>query len=352
MDQPISIAVDAMGSDLGPPEVVAGVGLFLKQKNTQAKVVLLGDEAELEEALKNEKILDHPRVSIFPTSEVIGMDEKPIQSIRLKKDASLVRAVELVKMGSCAAAVSCGNTGSLMACSTLRLRPLDGVSKPALATVWPSKDNHFVVLDAGANPQCKVENLVHYAVLGSLYAQNGLGITKPRVGLLSIGTEEGKGTDLTTQTHQALRKLGEQIHYVGMVEGFQLFNNDVDVVVTDGFTGNIILKTCESLYKMMKGLMKEEIKSNPLRLLGAACLGGAFKSARKRLDPDRYGGAPMLGLRGMVIKAHGSSNRHAISNAIAIAARVVEKDFRQQAQEAVAIANRQIKSMELSVSEP
>lgn len=340
MDVPFTIALDAMGSDMGPEEVVAGAAIAINENFTPAGILLVGREDDLQAAVKKARMVDHPRLNTFDASEVIGMDEKPIQSLKQKRDSSLVRAIELVKLGTCSAAVSCGNTGSLMACSTLRLRPLEGVSKPALATVWPSKDTHFVLLDAGANPQCKAENLAQYAVLGSRYAQAALGIERPRVGLLSIGTEEGKGTDLTAHAHEMLKSLDEDlIHYCGLVEGFQLFDNYVDVVVTDGFTGNIVLKSCESLYKMLKGLLKEEVKRNPMRLLGAACLNGAFKSTRKRLDPDLYGGAPMLGLRGMVIKAHGSSSRHAIANAVRIAGKVVERDYRQQSVDAIHQAN-------------
>ena len=267
------------------------------------------------------------------------MDEKPIQSLKQKKDASLVQTVELVKSGQAAAAVSCGNTGALMACSTLRLRPLEGVTKPALATVWPSKDTHFVLLDGGANPSCKPENLVHYAILGNAYARDALGIARPRIGLLSIGTEEGKGNDLVNETHPLMKQMGGLIDYVGLVEGFDLFKNRVDVVVCDGYTGNIVLKSCEGLYKMMKGLIKEEVTRNPIRMIGAGLMAGAFKTMKRRVDPDRYGGAPLLGLRGNMLKAHGSSNRIAIANALRIAAMVVERDMTTHCQQAIATAN-------------
>ena len=277
------------------------------------------------------------------------MQEEPIQSLRNKKDASLVRAVELVKEGRCGAAVSCGNTGSLMACSTLKLRPIEGVSKPALASVWPSIENKFVVLDVGANPQCRPENLLHYAILGNQYARDALSIERPRVGLLSIGTEEGKGTDLTNAAHKLLSGLGDQIHYVGLIEGFQLFNNEVDVVVTDGFTGNVILKTSESLWKMLKGLMSEEFRRNPARMAGALMLKGALADIKTRLDPKQYGGAPLLGLRGTVLKAHGSSNREAVANAIRIAGKAIEHDIGSHTVKAIAAANERLGD-ELSAS--
>lgn len=340
----LAIAVDAMGSDMGPSEVVAGVALALRQGWAPGKVVLVGQEEVVTEAMREHALLDHPRVELFAASEVIEMHEKPVQSLRQKKDASLVRAVELVKLGTCAAAVSCGNTGSLMACSTLKLRPVEGVSKPALASVWPSLHNKFVVLDVGANPQCKPENLLHYAILGHQYAQDALGIDRPRIGLLSIGTEEGKGTDLTDRAHALLKSLGEQINYVGLIEGFQIFNNEVDVVVTDGFTGNVILKTCESLWKMLKALIKEELRKNPIRMAGALLLKGGFKGMRNRLDPKKHGGAPLLGLRGTVLKAHGSSNREAIANAIRIASTAIEHDLGAHTVTAIADANRALAS--------
>lgn len=328
-----------MGSDMGPSEVIAGVAIALKNGWVKDKVILVGQEAVLKETLKEEGIADHPSLELFNATEVIGMQEKPIQSLKSKKDASLVRAVELVKKGTCGAAVSCGNTGSLMACSTLKLRPIDGVSKPALASVWPSQKGKFVVLDVGANPQCRPENLLHYAILGNQYARDALGIESPRVGLLSIGTEEGKGTDLTNYAHSLLKDLGDQINYIGLVEGFQLFNDEVDVVVTDGFTGNVLLKSCESLWKMLKGLISEEVKKSPVRMAGAVLMKGSLKGIKGRLDPKQFGGAPLLGLRGTVLKAHGSSNREAFANAIRIAGTAIEHDLASHTVTAIHAAN-------------
>lgn len=338
-----TVAVDAMGSDMGPAEVVAGVALALKLKWVQGKIVLVGDQIVLAAELEAAGLKDHPTIAIFHAGEVIGMHEKPIQSLRTKKDASLVRSIELVKDGKAAAAVSCGNTGSLMACATLRLRPIEGVSKPALASVWPSQRGKFVVLDVGANPQCRPENLLHYAVLGNQYAIDALGIKRPRVGLLSIGTEEGKGTELTSAAHDLLKTLGDSIDYRGLIEGFQIFKDEVDVVVTDGFTGNVMLKSCESLWRMMKDLVSEEVRRNPIRLLGALLLKGCFGSMRTRVDPKQYGGAPMLGLRGTVLKAHGSSNREAIASAIRIATSAVQHNLHQNSISAIQSANERIR---------
>ena len=335
-----AIAVDAMGADLCTAEVVAGVSMALERGWAPGRIVLVGQEEVLEPIIRDQGLDSNPRVELFAASEVIEMGDKPIQSLRKKKDASLVRAVELVKLGSCGAAVSCGNTGSLMACSTLKLRPVEGVSKPALASVWPGKNRMFVVLDVGANPQCRPENLLHYAILGHQYAQDALNIDHPRIGLLSIGVEEGKGTDLTDSADKLLKSLGEQINYIGLIEGFQFFNNDVDVIVTDGFTGNVVLKTCESLWKMLKDTISQEVRKSPLRMAGALLMKGSLKSTKERLDPRQYGGAPLLGLKGTVLKAHGSSNRLAIAHAIRIAGTAIEHDLKEHTMAAIAAANK------------
>ncbi len=224
-------------------------------------------------------------------------------------------------------------------CATIKLRPVEGVSKPALASVWPGAGNHFVVLDVGANPLCKKENLLQYAVLGYQYAKDALGIAHPRVGLLSNGTEVTKGTGLIVETHDLLQAIQGQIHYVGPIEGFDLFNNTVDVVVTDGFTGNVLLKSCESLWKMLKGLLKEELTKTPLRMAGALLLKGGLEETKRRLDPNNHGGAPLLGLRGTVLKAHGSSDRVAIANAIRVAATAMEHNLASHTVTAIATAN-------------
>lgn len=343
------IAVDAMGADRGVSEVVAGVAIALREFKTLDGIVLVGNEDAIAQALRDEGLASDERVEIFHASEVIEMGDKPIQSIKQKKDSSLVRTVELVKLGNCSAAVSCGNTGSLMACSTLRLRPLNGVSKPALATVWPSYNHQFVLLDAGANPQCKPENLVHYAILGSEYARLAIGVKNPRVGLLSIGTEEGKGNELTNETHRLLEKINGVLNYQGLVEGFDLFENRVDVVVTDGFTGNVVLKTSEALWHVISKIMREEFTKSPIRKLGAGLLSGARKDIKSRIDPDIYGGVPLLGLRGNVLKAHGSSSRNAIAHAIRIAAKVVELNLNEHIAKDIEEVNLRMREVESAV---
>lgn len=333
-----------MGADLGIDEVLAGAALALHQGEALDGLVLVGDEAAIRPRLKAHGLHNDERIRILPAQEVITPGEKPIQALKQKKDASLVRAIEQVKEGNCAAAVSCGNTGALMACATLKLRPMEGVSKPALSTVWPSRDHHFVLLDAGANPQCKPENLLHSAILGNAFARDIVGIQRPRVGLLTIGTEEGKGNELTAESHELLKRLGNQINYAGLIEGFDVFQNKVDVVVTDGFTGNVLLKTCEGLWKMLKGLVKEEVKKSPVRMAGAWLMRGALHGIKHRLDPDRYGGALLLGLRGTVVKAHGSSNRQAIRHAIRIAGLIVRNQMQSHISQDLQKANQLVRA--------
>lgn len=321
------IAVDAMGSDMGPGEIVAAVKLALAAIPDLRPIVLVGDEALLRPALAHEGLERDARVSILHASEVIEMDDKPLAALKRKKDSSMVRGIELLKDGKAKCLVSCGNTGSLMAGGTLKLRTLDGVERPALATIMPRQRSHFVLLDAGANPLAKPEHLVHNAVLGNNFCKIALGIEKPTVGLMSIGTEEGKGSDLINQAHALLKRIPHVLDYRGPIEGFQLFEESVDVVVCDGFTGNVVLKASESLFMLLKRFASEELKRNPLRKLGALLSMGAFKAIKTQLNPDRYGGAPLLGLRGNILKAHGSSNRHAVLSAIRTANQIVSKDL-------------------------
>jgi glycerol-3-phosphate acyltransferase PlsX len=327
-----------MGGDLGPAEVVEAVNLALSDEAIDP-ITLVGDRAVLEPLLVAAGLGGHPKVSLVHASEVITMDDKPLQALKRKKDSSMVKAIDLVKTGDAKVTISCGNTGALMAGSTLRLRMMEGVDRPALAAVIPRENGSFILIDAGANPDAKPEHLVHNAILGANYAKVILGVASPRVGLITIGTEEGKGNSLTTETHELLKKLGHVINYVGPIEGFQVFRDTVEVVVCDGFVGNNLLKTWESLAKFITGLLKQELKANPLRMAGAVLAKGAFDALKSRMNPDRYGGAPLLGVRGNVLKAHGSSNRHALASAIRAAAKIIRHDLYQHTAQDVARAN-------------
>jgi glycerol-3-phosphate acyltransferase PlsX len=333
------IAVDAMGGDLGPAEVVEAVKLAVTRTEGLSPITLVGDEAELLPLLTKAKLHDRAMVSVHHASEVITMDDKPLAGLKKKKDSSMVRAIELVKDGRASVVVSCGNTGALMAAGTIKLRNMEGVARPALAAIVPRAGGHFVLIDAGANPEGKPEHLLHNAILGSHYARVMLGLDQPRVGLMTIGTEEGKGNALITETHELLKRASRIINYAGPIEGFQVFTEHVDVVVCDGFVGNIMLKSWESLVRFFTIMLKEELKVNPMRTAGAILSKGAFSALKERLNPERYGGAPLLGLRGNILKAHGSSNRYAIRSAILAANEIIKSDLNHRIEPDIASAN-------------
>lgn len=325
------IAIDAMSGDLGPAEVVGAIKLAFDEAPQINPIVLVGAEDVLRPLIKEQGLdrLPDSRLSLLHASEVITMDDKPLKALRSKKDSSMVRGLELVKQGGASALVSCGNTGALMAGGTLRLRTLDGIDRPALCAVIPRENGYFVLIDAGANPLAEPEHLAHNALLGSHYARIILGAESPRVGLLTIGTEEGKGNQLTAGANTMLKQAGEAgiINYVGPTEGFTVFSDHCDVAVCDGFTGNLLLKSWESLTHFVGSILKTELKANPMRIAGAMLSRGAFKALKARVNPERYSGAPLLGLRGNVLKAHGSSNRHAIKSAILSASKIIQADL-------------------------
>lgn len=333
------IAVDAMGGDLGPAEVVAAVKLALNQYAALNPITLVGNEAVLDPLLREAGLLRSSRLSVLHASEVITMEDKPLNALKRKKDSSMIRAIELVKNREAGVVVSCGNTGALMACGTLRLRPMEGISRPALAAICPREGGHFVLIDAGANPESKPEHLVHNAILGSHFCRVMLGVKSPRVGLMTIGTEEGKGNTLITETNDQLKRVGSLINYSGPIEGFHVFAEHVDVVVCDGFVGNIMLKSWESLVKFFSNMLRQELQANPMRATGALLSKGAFNALKERINPERYGGAPLLGLNGNILKAHGSSNRRSIKSAIFAANEMVKADMNQHIEADVARAN-------------
>lgn len=323
-----TIAVDTMGGDKGPTEFIRGLFYAIEELKLECNFTLIGNQRLLERLLKVRKLdVYTDRIKIVHSTQVIEMDEKPIQALKSKKDSSMVKAIALLKKQEADAMISCGNTGALMAGGTLRLRQIPGVDRPALGIIIPSKKNPFVLTDVGANPESTPENLVHNAVLGSNYAKAALNIANPRVALLTIGTEEGKGNTLTNATHTLLQEINGVINYVGPIEGFQLFDGDIDVVVCDGFVGNIVLKSSEALFSFIGSTMRQELVRNVKRKIGAVLSKSAFKDMKTRLGPDQHAGAPLLGLRGNILKSHGSSNYVAIANALRIAQEVVMHDM-------------------------
>ena len=340
------IAVDVMGGDHGCGVVIEGVKQALEADKSIAALYLVGNETEINAARKRSQLSDS-RVQILHASEVLTMDDKPLEGIRKKKDSSMVRAIELVREGKADAVISPGNTGALVA-GSMKLRRLDGVKRPAIAARMPSRTQDFVLLDAGANDVCEALHLAQFAVMGNIYAKALLGIAKPRVGILSNGSEETKGNDLTREAAKLCREL--DLNFIGYVEGFDLFNDAVDVVVTDGFTGNIVLKTAESLGYAIGSILKAELKASPIRKLGAMLAKGGLMKMKKRMDPEVYGGAVLLGLNGTVIKAHGSSRERSIANAVRVATEEISHGVNQLVSQQIARANERLTAPETPVS--
>lgn len=330
-----------MGGDHGCGVVIEGVKRALEADRKITELWLVGRPEEIQAACRAGDLTD-PRVHIHPASEVMTMDDKPTVALRKKKDSSMARAIELAADGRADAVISLGNTGGILALATLKLRPLPGVDRAGIATVIPAQDNKFVLLDSGANTECKPIHLAQYAIMGAIYSREILGYPRPRVGLLSVGTEEGKGNDLTKEAFQLCKLL--DINFVGNVEGRCLFSNKVDVVICDGFVGNIVLKTCESLAMGMFGMLKSELKLNAKRQIGAYLAQNALRAVKRRLDPEGAGGAPLLGLNGIVMKAHGSARERAIMNAIRITTETVQQRINQLIASEIARANERLAS--------
>ena len=342
------IAVDVMSGDHGCAVALAGIKQALEADAAIATIYLVGREPDIQTARQQISLTD-PRAEIIHASEVLTMEDKPLEGIRKKKDSSMVRAIELVREGKADAVISAGNTGALVA-GSMKLRRLDGVDRPAIACRMPSRKGDFVLLDAGANAVADPRHLAQFAVMGSIYAQAILGLARPRVGVLSNGSEESKGTDLTRETARLCAKL--DLNYIGYVEGFDLFNDAVDVAVTDGFTGNIVLKTAESLSLAMIYLLKGQLTANPLRMFGAKLCEGAFRGLKHRIDPEVYGGAVLLGLNGIVVKAHGSSRERAFASAIRVASEEIAHEINQNISQQIARANERLAAAETAVIPP
>ena len=297
------IALDVMGGDHGCEVALAGAKLALEADPNISTLLLVGQQERIAPALKSTG-LSNARVQIVHASEVLTMDDKPLEAVRKKKDSSMVRAIDLVREDKADAVVSPGNTGALVA-GSMKLRRIEGVERPAITARMPSRTGDFVLLDAGANATCEPLHLAQFAVMGSIYAREILGQPKPRVGVLSNGSEESKGNDLTREAARLCSLL--DLNFIGYVEGFDLFDDAVDVVVADGFVGNIVLKTAESLGYAMKDILKTGLMANPIRKLGAWIARGGLMELKHRMDPEVYGGAVLMGLNGVVIKANGSS---------------------------------------------
>lgn len=318
----MKIALDAMGGDFGPPHLVGGAVLALREYPQIDQLFLVGDTPQIEAELKKNKCNDR-RVAIVHSTQVVEMSDGAVQSVRRKKDSSVSRAVDLVKKGDAAAIVSAGHTGAAVAATTIKLRTLPGIDRPGIAAIIPSETNIFVLIDAGANSDARPEHLLQYGIMGSVYSRHVLGYKNPSIGLMSIGGEDVKGTDLTKEVFKMLKR--SSLNFRGNVEGHDLFAHPVEVVVCDGFVGNVILKTCESVGDAIFKWLKHELTKNKLRMAGAFLAQEAFKAIKKRVNYEEYGGSPLLGVNGICIIAHGASTPLAIKNALRVAAESIEQ---------------------------
>lgn len=316
------IVVDAMGGDNAPEQIVLGA-LQAAEEYTDITVVLTGRSEVIRPMVEGRP--GSERVEIVHANEVIETGEPPVAALRHKKDSSLVVAIDLVKRGEAEAVVSAGSTGAFMAGSLLMIGRLPGIDRPALASVMPTLRGQSLLLDMGANVDCKPENLLQFAVMGSLYSKAVLGCADPTLGLLSVGAEETKGNELVKAAHKLI-KAAPGLNFSGNIEARDIPGGIVDVVVCDGFAGNIVLKLTEGLSAALFKMIKREITNSVPRRLAAAALKPAFAGIKRSLDYAEYGGAPLLGLRGAAIKCHGSSDARAIKNGIRVARRFVAND--------------------------
>lgn len=335
-EHPVVVAVDAMGGDYAPAEIVRGAALYLNQHGVDenAIVTLVGDESRIHlevdalcQADPAHCSIPEGRVRIVAATQVIGMDEHPIVAFREKPDASLVVTIQLVRRGEADAAFSAGNTGAFMVAATQVLERIEGVKRPAIATLFPKETGgHAVVVDAGANIDCRASWLLQFALLGSIYATSVLGIANPRIGLLSNGEEDAKGNELTHEARKLLVDARSVLNFVGNVEGNHVFEGGVDVVVCDGFAGNVLLKGAEGVVRLTLSLLAAEAEKAKDEVSREALLAALLK-LRQRVDYSEFGGAPLLGVNGPVFIAHGRSDARAIATGIRIAARASRSGY-------------------------
>jgi phosphate acyltransferase len=311
------IAVDAMGSDRAPKPEIEGA-LLAARHYPGVRVLLVGPEEKLRQELAGHPTAPSAAIEVVHASQIIGMDEKPVQAVRSKRDSSMHVGLRLAKEKKVIGFVTAGNTGAAMATAKMVMGTLPGVDRPALANVFPtSTGKPAIMIDVGANVDSKPHNLAQFAVMGEIYYRAIFGKAKPTVGLLSIGEEETKGNELTRQTFALMKDL--PVHFIGNVEGRDLYNGRVDVIVCDGFVGNVALKISEGLVEAVRFLLKESLNSTVASQVGALLARKAFTNFGRRLDYSEYGGAPLLGIKGVAIVGHGRSNANAIKNAIRVA---------------------------------
>jgi glycerol-3-phosphate acyltransferase PlsX len=306
----LRIAIDAMGGDFGPEPIVEGTIQALQSAKKEFHAILVGDEARLRPLIPAYLL---KRISFVNTTDCISMSESATDALK-RKESSVYKAVELVREGEANAVVSAGHSGATMSLATLRIGRLKGVARPAIATLMPALNGgHTLVLDVGANVDCKSDHLVQFAIMGEAYAKDVMGIKEPKIGLLSNGEESSKGDEITKEAHKKLLKLKT---FIGNIEGNNIFDGSVNVVVCDGFVGNIVLKTSEGVADSITKIIRHNIRRSPVAIAGAMLMRKVFKILKKQVDYAEYGGAPLIGIKGCAIIGHGKSNAKAIKNAI------------------------------------
>jgi glycerol-3-phosphate acyltransferase PlsX len=328
----MKIAIDAMGGDHAPEQIV--IGAIQAVQEYDANVILVGREEIINAELAKYLPKGDSRITVQHAEQVVTMDDVPSQIVRGKRDSSLHVGLQLVKDGAADAFYSAGNTGATMAVAILKLRTLKGINRPAIATVLPSLTGRSVMLDAGANVDSSPENYLHFAIMGSEYAKSVLDVKNPTVGLLSIGEEDAKGNEVTKKVFSMLRDC-RAINFMGNLEAKELYNGKVDVIVCDGFVGNIALKTSEAVGSFVYKLLKDEIKSSFLSKLGALLMYPSLKRFKKRVDYEEYGGAPLLGVNGICMIGHGSSSANAVKHAVRVAKELVAKNMNKSIEQGV-----------------
>lgn len=336
----MKIALDAMGGDHAPAVNIIGAREALARFPQITHIYLVGDQAVLAASCSENNLNLGARVSIVHASQTVEMHESGAKSLRSKRDSSISVATSMVKNGEAEAVVSAGNTGAAVAAATVKLRLLKGVERAGISSGMPNEHGLCSILDAGANPEAKPSHLLAYAVMGAVYAKEVLKVDKPVVGLMSNGEEDEKGTSFTKGTFALIRKVEAAndlpFTFKGNVEGHDLFESKLDVVLCDGFTGNIVLKSCEATAKAMSKWIKEEIKSSPISTVGGLLARGAFAKVKERTSYESYGGSPLLGVNGVCIIAHGGSSAVAIENALRVAAETIEQKVNPQIEKALA----------------
>ncbi|OPJ61776.1 phosphate acyltransferase PlsX [Clostridium oryzae] len=326
----MKISVDAMGGDNAPKAVIEGCIAAIK--STDIDIILTGPESLLQEQLSKYDY-DKSRIEILDAPEVIGTNEHPVMAIRKKKNSSLNIALDCVKNGKSDAVISAGSTGAILAGGLFKIGRIEGVERPAIAPMLPGKNKSFIIIDVGANVDCKPSNLLQFGIMGNIYMQDVMGIEKPSIGLINIGAEEEKGNELTKSAYKLLKE--SKLNFIGNVEPRYIPNGDVDVLVSDGFVGNTFLKTYEGVASTIFSILKTEIKSSLRGTIGGLILKPVFSRFKKRFDYKEIGGAPFLGIDGICIKAHGSSDAKAIYNAIRQAKILFDKKIIDKIKESI-----------------